>query len=121
MRLPDWAATNYRSSAPESPFSQLVTGVVTAAESNGRGLFTDMLLDGLTGSSADICGRITPASLYSHVDKPLPLEQRPIYKANVQTFVTLRQVAPKVPLETLRRLPKYFPDPTDIFSLDSVV
>lgn len=91
----------------------------TAAEVNGHGLFTDILLDGLTGSSADICGRITPASVYSHVDQTLgPWEQRPIYKANVQTFVTLRQVSPKIPLEILRRLPEYFPDATSTFSLD---
>lgn len=91
----------------------------TANESNGHGLFTEILLDGLSGSSADICGRITPASVYSHVDQTLgPWEQRPIYKANVQTFVTLRQVNPKIPLEILRRLPAYFPDATSTFPLD---
>lgn len=91
----------------------------TAAESNGHGLFTDILLDGLSGGSADICGRITPASIYSHVDQTLgPWEQRPIYKANVQSFVTLRQVNPKIPLDVLRKLPTYFPDATSIFALD---
>jgi Caspase domain len=91
----------------------------TAGEDNGQGLFTSILLDGLSGSSADICGRITPASVYSHVDQTLgPWEQRPIYKANVQTFVTLRQVNPKVPLEVLRRLPEYFPDAAYTFPLD---
>ena len=91
----------------------------TAGESNGHGLFTDILLDGLGGSSADICGRITPAALYAHVDQTLgPWEQRPIYKANVQSFITLRQVSPKIPLETLRRLPKYFPDAARVFALD---
>lgn len=91
----------------------------TAAEVNGHGLFTEILLDGLSGSSADICGRITPASVYSHIDQTLgPWEQRPIYKANVQSFVTLRQVAPKVPLDVLRRLPTYFKNPTDQFKLD---
>lgn len=91
----------------------------TAAEVSGHGLFTDILLDGLSGSSADICGRITPASIYAHVDQTLgPWEQRPIYKANVQTFVTLRQVNPKIPLEIIRRLPDYFPDATSTFSLD---
>ncbi len=91
----------------------------TADEMNGHGLFTNILLDGLSGGAADVCGRITPASVYSHVDQTLgPWEQRPIYKANVQTFVTLRQVNPKIPLETLRRLPQYFPDVTSTFSLD---
>lgn len=91
----------------------------TAAEANGSGLFTTLLLDGLSGSSADICGRITPASVYSHIDQTLgPWEQRPIYKANVQSFITLRNVAPKVSLEILRRLPTYFKNPTDQFPLD---
>ncbi len=91
----------------------------TASEANGRGIFTDILLDGLSGSSADICGRITPASIYSHVDQTLgPWAQRPIYKANVQTFVTLRRVTPKVPLDVLRRLPIYFPDASHVFPLD---
>jgi len=91
----------------------------TASEHDGHGLFTSLLLDALGGGAADICGRVTPASVYSHVDQTLgAFEQRPIYKANVQTFVTLRQVTPKVPLEVLRRLPKYFPDPNFILKLD---
>ena len=36
-----------------------------AGEVDGHGLFTSILLDGLTGASADICGHITPASVYS--------------------------------------------------------
>ena len=90
-----------------------------ASEANGHGAFTSILLDGLNGASADVIGRITPASLYAHVDQTLgPWDQRPIYKANVQSFITLRQVDSKVPLEVLRRLPQYFPDPTDVYALD---
>ncbi len=91
----------------------------TAGESNGHGLFTGLLLDGLSGSAADVCGRITPAGLYSLIDQTLgEWEQRPVYKANVQTFVVLRSVTPKIPLEVLRRLPDYFPDPAHEFKLD---
>jgi hypothetical protein len=91
----------------------------TADEANGRGVFTDILLDALTGSAADVCGRITPASVYAHVDQTLgPWEQRPIYKANVQRFVTLREVQPKIPKEVLRRLPEYFPDASSVHALD---
>jgi hypothetical protein len=91
----------------------------TAGEIGGHGLFTSLLLEGLRGTSADVCGRITPASVYSLIDQTLgPWEQRPIYKANVQSFVTLRTVAPKIPLETLRHLPIYFPNVTDTFALD---
>ena len=91
----------------------------TAGEVDGHGLFTGFLLDGLSGSSADVCGRITPASLYSHIDQTLgPWEQRPIYKANVQTFITLREVTPKIPLDVLRRLPEYFPEAASTYALD---
>lgn len=91
----------------------------TAAESAGHGLFTGILLDGLSGTAADVCGRITPAGVYSLIDQTLgPWEQRPIYKANVQTFVTLREVTPRIALDTLRRLPDYFPDPTYVLPLD---
>lgn len=90
-----------------------------ANELNGHGIFTQMLIDGLNGGCSDICGRITPAALYAHIDQTLgPWDQRPMYKANVQSFITLRQVAPKVPLETLRRLKDYFPDPAYQFPLD---
>lgn len=90
-----------------------------AADGQRHGVFTEILLDGLAGGCSDICGNITPASLYSHVDQTLgPWEQRPIYKANVQTFMTLRQVAPKVPPEVLRRLPTYFPDRPSVYALD---
>ncbi len=90
-----------------------------AEEVNGHGIFTQMLIDGLSGGCSDICGRITPAALYAHIDQTLgPWDQRPMYKANVQSFITLRQVAPKVPLETLRRLKEYFPDPAYHFPLD---
>jgi len=90
-----------------------------AMEEDGRGIFTDILIDGLKGGCSDILGNITPAAIYSHVDQTLgPWEQRPLYKANVQHFVALRKVEPKVPKEILRRLPTYFPNKTDIFPLD---
>lgn len=92
----------------------------TAAETTAeRGLFTTILIDGLTGGAADIRGKITPASVYSHVDQMLgPWEQRPIYKANVQSFITLREVPPKIPREVLQNLLAYFKNSTDVFSLD---
>jgi hypothetical protein len=90
-----------------------------ASDGNPHGLFTGILLDGLSGSAADVCGRITPASLYSLIDQTLGVwEQRPIYKANVQTFITLREVGAKIPLEVLRQLPEYFPQAAYIFPLD---
>ena len=45
----------------------------TSVERNDiqHGLFTDLLLQGLSGGAADINGRITPAGLYSYVDQAL--------------------------------------------------
>lgn len=90
-----------------------------ADEDNQHGLFTGLLLEGLTGSASDVRGYVTPAALYSLIDQTLgEWEQRPIYKANVQTFVTLRQVPAKIPPDVLRRLPQYFPTANYIFPLD---
>lgn len=90
-----------------------------AEEGIKHGLFTEIILDGLRGGAADILGNVTPAALYSLVDQTLgPWGQRPIYKANVQTFVTLRQVAPKIPKEFLRELPALFPDDASELQLD---
>jgi hypothetical protein len=94
-------------------------GYAEEGDDGGHGAFTSILLDGLSGASADVIGRITPASLYTHIDQTLgPWKQRPMYKANVQSFIALRQISPKVPLEVLRRLINYFPDATDVFDLD---
>ena len=90
-----------------------------AIEGIEHGIFTELLLDGLRGGCADIRGNVTPASLYAHIDQTLGVAaQRPLYKANVQQFVTLRQVAPKIPLEMLLNLPTYFPDPDMVYPLD---
>lgn len=90
-----------------------------AAEEGGNGKFTGILLDGLGGAATDILGRVTPAALYAHVDQTLGAwEQRPIYKANVHTFITLREVPPLVSREVLRRLPLYFPTDNFVYRLD---
>jgi hypothetical protein len=90
-----------------------------AEEGIKHGLFTEIILDGLDGGAADIMGNVTPASLYSLVDQTLgPWGQRPIYKANVQSFVTLRQVTPKIPKDFLRQLPTLFPDEASYYPLD---
>lgn len=90
-----------------------------ASEIDGQGVFSSLLVEGLMGSASDILGNITPASIYSLVDQTLGAwEQRPIFKANVQSFVRLRTVPPKIPYETLRKLPIYFTDATSVYPLD---
>lgn len=88
-------------------------------DEEGHGTFTRILIDGLEGAASDVLGRITPAALYSYIDQSLgEWEQRPVYKTNVQKFITVRKVSPKVPIEVLRRIPKYFPTTGHIFKLD---
>ena len=41
-----------------------------------------------------------------------------MYKANVRSFISLRQVAPRISDAVLRRLPEYFPSAAHIFPLD---
>lgn len=91
----------------------------TALEQNGHGVFTSLLLQALHGAASNVLGHITPGSMYSFVDNALgPWDQRPVFKTNVVQFVALREISPLVPLETLRKLAEWFPEPESIFPLD---
>ncbi|UVJ44475.1 caspase family protein [Pseudomonas sp. LS1212] len=82
-------------------------------------LFTSLLLQALNGAAANVQGAITPGNLYAFVDNALGTqEQRPVFKTNVSRFISLREVAPLVPEETLRKLPEWFPEPETVFELD---
>ncbi|PHQ29865.1 caspase family protein [Leeuwenhoekiella nanhaiensis] len=90
-----------------------------ATEANGSGVFTTLLVDALNGSAANLTGDITPGSIYAHIDQSLGAwEQRPVFKTNVKKFVSLRKVAPSIPIEDLRRIAELFPKAGFEFSLD---
>ena len=90
-----------------------------ASEVNGSGVFTTLLVDALSGSAANILGDITPGSVYAHIDQSLGAwEQRPIFKTNVRNFVSLREAAPSIALEDLRKIKDYFPNAGYEFQLD---
>lgn len=90
-----------------------------ATEENGRGVFTTLFVDALTGSAANLTGEITPGSVYAHIDQSLGAwEQRPVFKTNVKQFVSLRKVAPPIPTSDLRRITEFFPSPGFEFHLD---
>jgi len=62
---------------------------------------------------------VTPGSVYAHIDQSLgPWGQRPVFKTNVKTFVSLRKAAAPIALTDLRALATHFPQPDYIFSLD---
>lgn len=90
-----------------------------SVETNGQGVFTNLLLQGLRGSAADITGRITPAGIYAFIDQSLGAwEQRPVFKTNISQFISIRDIEPRVPKNILRKLGKYFDSPSDEIKLD---
>lgn len=90
-----------------------------ATEKNGSGVFTSLFVDALSGSGANLVGDVTPGSVYAHIDQSLgPWEQRPVFKTNVKSFVSLRRVQPPIALSDLQRLSELFPQPGFEFQLD---
>ncbi len=95
------------------------TAAQYADEKNGSGVFTSLFVDALAGAGANLVGDVTPGSVYAHIDQSLgPWEQRPVFKTNVKSFVSLRRVQPPIALSELRRLSELFPHPGFEFSLD---
>jgi hypothetical protein len=90
-----------------------------ATEENGRGVFTTLLVDALGGAAGNLVGAVTPGSVYAHIDQSLgSWEQRPVFKTNVKSFVSLRKVQPPISLTDLRRITEFFPAPVFEFQLD---
>ncbi|SDA39658.1 caspase family protein [Sinorhizobium sp. NFACC03] len=89
-----------------------------ATEENGSGVFTSLLVDALGGAASNLVGAVTPGGVYAHVDQSLgPWAQRPVFKTNVKTFVSLRSVQPPLGLGELRRIAEFFPKPGFEFQL----
>lgn len=90
-----------------------------AAEVNGGGVFTGLLIDALGGAAANLVGQVTPGAIYAHIDQSLgSWSQRPVFKTNVKRFVSLRQVQPPLPLADLQRIAELFPKPGFEYQLD---
>jgi caspase domain-containing protein len=85
----------------------------------GGGVYTGLFVDALAGAAANLVGDITPGSVYAHIDQSLgPWAQRPVFKTNVKTFVSLRKADPPISLQDLRALTTIFSAPTDELQLD---
>lgn len=90
-----------------------------ATEENGSGVFSTLLVDALNGSAGNLVGDVTPGSVYAHIDQSLgPWDQRPVFKTNVKSFVSLRKVQPPISLADLQRIAEFFPAPGFEFKLD---
>lgn len=90
-----------------------------ATEQNGAGVFTTLFIDALNGAASNLVGDVTPGSVYAHIDQSLgPWDQRPVFKTNVKSFVSLRRVQPPISLVDIQRIPEFFPTPGFVFQLD---
>jgi len=90
-----------------------------ATEKNGSGVFTTLFVDALGGAAGNLVGEVTPGSIYAHIDQSLgPWDQRPVFKTNVKSFVSLRRVQPPIALSELQRITEFFPTSGHEFSLD---
>lgn len=90
-----------------------------ATEENGRGIFTTLLVDAMNGAASNLVGDVTPGGVYAHIDQSLgSWEQRPVFKTNVKSFVSLRKVQPPIDLGELRRIDELFPSEGFEFMLD---
>lgn len=90
-----------------------------ATEENGRGLFTTLFVDALSGGAANLVGDISPGSVYAYIDQSLgSWEQRPVFKSNVDRFVSLREAQAPIELPALQQIIKLFPNAGYEFPLD---
>ncbi len=85
----------------------------------GSGIFSSLLVEALGGAAANLVGDVTPGSVYAHIDQSLgPWMQRPVFKTNVKSFVSLRKAMPPIPLADLQALATHFPQPGFKIQLD---
>ncbi len=90
-----------------------------SSEENGHGVFTTLMIEALYGGGMNLLGDVSPGSVYSYIDSCLSFwEQRPIFKANISSFVSLRKNAPPISITELRRLIEFFESPYDEYALD---
>ena len=113
-------------SAPTSAELKIGITILTAStaeqyatEENGAGVFTTLFVDAFEGAAANLVGDVTPGSVYAHIDQSLgPWDQRPVFKTNVKSFVSLRKVQAPISLLELQRITEFFPSPGFEFPLD---
>ena len=90
-----------------------------ASEKHGSGVFTTLFVDALNGAAGNLVGDVTPGSVYAHIDRSLgPWMQRPVFRTNVKSFVSLRKVQPPIDPSELRRITEFFPTAGFEYKLD---
>ena len=90
-----------------------------ALEENGHGIYTSLLVEALYGGAMNLLGDVSPGSIYSYIDRSLgSWEPRPVFKANINGFVSLRKNVPPISILELRKITEIFGSPYDEYKLD---
>ncbi|MEO1257409.1 MAG: hypothetical protein AAFZ15_01385, partial [Bacteroidota bacterium] len=93
----------------------------TAAEFNGKGVFTTILLEGLNGAAKNILGDISIMGLYACAENMLsPFQQRPVFKTFIDQITPLRRCTPVVSEVNLNKLvtQEFFPKPESVVKVN---
>lgn len=90
-----------------------------ATAENGHGVYTSLLVEALYGGAMNLLGEVSPGSIYAYIDRSLgSWEQRPLFKANINGFVSLRKNIPPIPIAELRKITEIFNSPYEEYKLD---
>lgn len=111
-----------------SSYSQLNIGTTILAacgeeqyalEQEGGGVFTSLLVEALHGGAMNLLGDVTPGSIYAYIDRSLGYwEQRPVFKANINSFVSLRKNEAPISITDLRKITNIFENPYEELKLN---
>ena len=90
-----------------------------SVEVDGHGVFSNLLIEALNGGATDILGNVTPGSIYAFIDQALGLwAQRPLFKANISSFISLKKNQPKIEINDLKEAIELFDSEDSIFELN---
>ena len=82
-------------------------------------LFTKLFIEALRGGASDLFGNTTPSSIYAFIDKALgSWEQRPVFKSNVVSFVSLRKNEEIIKISEMKKITSIFKNRDACLSLD---
>ncbi|GHT04411.1 hypothetical protein AGMMS5026_03780 [Endomicrobiia bacterium] len=86
-------------------------------EDNGMGIFSSLLYEALD-AAADILGKISIPSIYSHIEQAFNAwEQRPLMKSNLTSSCVIRKAKPKIDINILRKITELFKLPAEDLKL----
>lgn len=101
------------------PNNTIVMASCTERGTAADGCFTQMMVDALMGGAMNLMGEVSPGGIYDYIDRALgSWDQRPVLKANIESFVCLRKNKPPIRLTELRQITKIFPKPDQDKPLD---